>query len=133
MDQDRLVKELRLAGISAIAEANRFLEKHCLPKMNRKFSRAAAEPEDAHVPLGNVDLKTIMCFEHERVVANNYAVRFEKRLFQILKSSKSLPRPNNKVTVRVGLDGTISIIWKETKLLVKELTNTQDHKSRKAA
>jgi len=101
--------------------------------MNRRFSRPAAKPEDAHAPVDNVDLKTIMCLEHERVVANNYVVRFEKRLFQILKSSKSLPRPNNKVTVRVGLDGTISIIWKETKLLVKELTNTLDHKFQKVA
>jgi hypothetical protein len=133
VDQDRLVKELRLAGISTIAQANRFLEKYYLPKMNRRFSRPAAKPEDAHVPLGNVDLKTIMCLEHERAVANNYVVRFEKRLFQILKSNKSLPRPNNKVTVRVGLDGTISIIWKKTKLLVKELANTQDHKFQKAA
>ena len=39
LDQDRLVKELRLAGISTIAGANRFLEKTHLPKMNRKFSR----------------------------------------------------------------------------------------------
>jgi hypothetical protein len=49
-DQDRLVKELRLAGISTIAEANRFLEETCLPKINGKFSRPAADPADAHVP-----------------------------------------------------------------------------------
>ena len=133
VDQDRLVKELRLAGISTIAEANKYLIKTYLPKMNHKFSRPPAKPDNAHVLLGNFDLKKIMCFEYERTVANNYVIRFENRLFQILKPNKVLPRPNDKVTVRVGLDGTISIIWKETELLVKELTNIKDQKIQKAA
>ena len=133
VDQDRLVKELRLAGISTIAGANRFLEKTYLPKMNRKFSRPAAKPEDAHVPLGNAKLQDIMCLEYERTVANNYVIRFETRLFQILKTKNPLPRPRDKVLVRIRPDGSISIIWKETKLLVKELTNTQGHKIQKAA
>jgi hypothetical protein len=81
LDQDRLVKELRLAGISTIAEANQFLEETYLPKINGKFSRPAADPADAHVPLGRVDLGEILCFEHERKVTNDYVVRFECRLF----------------------------------------------------
>jgi hypothetical protein len=133
VDQDRLVKELRLAGISAISEANLFLEKVYLPKMNRKFSRPAARAEDAHVPLGKVNLKDIMCLEYERTVANNYVIRFETRLFQILKTKKSLPRPKDKVTIRVNLDGNLSILWKDTKLLVKELTNIQNNKNQKVA
>ena len=133
VDQDRLVKELRLAGISTIEEANRFLEKTYLPKMNRKFSRPAAQPEDAHVPLGTVNLTTIMCLEFERTVGNDYVIRYEKRLFQILKSKKNLPRPKDKVIIRITLDGKLAIIWKETKLLVKELTNTKDQETQKAA
>jgi hypothetical protein len=125
IDQDRLVKELRLAGISTIAEANEFLEKTYLPKMNKKFNRPPADTADAHVPLGNVKLKEIFCFEYKRTVGNDYVVRFDKRLFQILKSNKTLPRTKDNVLVRILLDGTLSIIWKETKLLVKELTNTQ--------
>jgi hypothetical protein len=124
-DQNRLVKELRLAGISTIAEANKFLEKTYLPKMNKKFSRPPAEKADAHVPLGDVNLRDIFCFEYERTVGNDYVVRFEKHLFQILKSNKALPRPKDKVTIRIRLDGNLAVIWKKTKLLVKELTNTQ--------
>ena len=52
VDQDRLVKELRLAGISRIEEANRFLLETYLPRRNQKFSRPAFDPADAHVPLG---------------------------------------------------------------------------------
>ena len=133
VDQDRLVKELRLAGISTIAEANKFLEKIYLPKMNRMFSRPAVKPEDAHVPLDDVDLKDIMCLEYERTVANNYVIRFETRLFQILKTKKPLPKPKDKVIIRITLDGNIVVLWKGTKLLVKELTNINDQGNRKVA
>jgi hypothetical protein len=67
LDQDRLVKELRLAGISTIDEANRFLDETYLPKMNAKFSCPAAEAADAHVPLGGVDMADIMCHEYGRL------------------------------------------------------------------
>jgi hypothetical protein len=85
VDQDRLVKELRLAGISAIGEANRFA------KMNQQFTRAPASKEDAHVPLLEVHLTDILCFEYERTVSNDYTVRFENRLFQILKENRNRP------------------------------------------
>ena len=127
------MKELRPAGISTIAGANRFLEKTYLPKMNKRFSRPPMEKVDAHVPLGDVNLKDIFCFEYERAVGNDYVVRHEKHLFQILKSNKALPRPKDKVTVRIRLDGSLSLIWKETKLLVKELTNIQGYKIRDVA
>ena len=133
LDQDRLVKELRLAGISTIAEANCFLEKTYLPKMNKKFSFPAFSPHDAHVPLGNVSLKDIMCLEYHRTIGNDFVVRFETRLFQILKSNKNLPHPKDKVTIRVLLDGTLSILFKGIKLLVKELTNTDNSKPQKVA
>ena len=133
IDQDRLVKELRLKGISTITEANAFLEKTYLPTMNRKFSRPAVKPENAHVPLGDVNLENIMCLEYERTVGNNYVIRFETRLFQILKTKKPLPKPKDKVLVRIRLDGSTTILWKETKLLVKELTNIQDQKIRQVA
>ena len=133
LDQDRLVKELRLLGITTLKEANLFLEKTYLPKMNRKFSRPPAEKEDAHVPMGKVNLKEIFCFEYERTVGNDYVIRFEKRLFQILKTNNALPRSKDSVIVRVLLDSTLSILWKNTKLLVKELTYTQYQKIRDVA
>jgi len=133
IDQDRLVKELRRAGTSTIEHANAFLEKTYLPKMNKKFSRPASSSDDAHVPVGNARLKDIFCFEHERKISNDYVVRFDKRLFQILKSNRALPRPKDTVLVRVQLDGGLSIIHKGTKLLVKELTNTQGQDTQDAA
>jgi transposase len=77
LDNDRLVKELQSAEISTIAEANRFLEETYLPKMTEKFSRPAADITDAHVPLGDVDLREIMCFEYKQMltVTNNKGKR----------------------------------------------------------
>ena len=85
--------------------SNAFLQDYYLPKMNGKFSRPASDAADAHAPLGDANLK----------------------------SNKALPRPKSKVLVRVLLDGTLQIIWKDAKLLVKELTNTQDPKMQKVA
>jgi hypothetical protein len=127
LDQDRLVKELRLAGISDIEAANRFLIETYLPTINRKFSRPAADSADSHVPLGKVDLGEILCFEHERTVTNDYVIRFECRLFQLLKTNKSLPRPKDKVTIRIRLDGLLSILWKEKSLLVEEIIISQNN------
>jgi hypothetical protein len=73
------------------------------------------------VPLGKVDLTEILCFEYERTVTNDYVVRFECRLFQILKSNKDLPRPGGKVIVRLRLDSSLSILWKGKCLFVEEL------------
>jgi hypothetical protein len=133
VDQDRLIKELRLAGISTIPEANTFLEEYYLPKMNRMFSRPPFSKDNAHVPLGKVNLKEIMCLEYERTVANNYIIRFETRLLQILNTGKPLPRPKDKVIVCISLDGKLTVLWKETKLLVKELTHKQIQELQKAA
>ena len=121
VDQDRLVKELRLAGISTIRDANRFLRETYLPKMNGKFTRPAASRDDAHVPLLDADLTDIFCFEYERTVSNDYTVRFETRLFQILKENHSRPQPKRQVIVRKKLDGTIGILWDGKPLKIKEL------------
>jgi hypothetical protein len=55
--------------------------------MNSTFSRPAAEVADAPVPLGTMDIKDILYFEHERTATNNYVVRF----FYCVKFSRQEP------------------------------------------
>jgi len=56
------VKELRMAKISTIEEANRYLREVYLPKINEKFAKAPARPQDAHVPLTTpTSLEDILC------------------------------------------------------------------------
>jgi hypothetical protein len=126
IDQDRLVKELRLAGISTIEQANTFLLKTYLPHMNSKFSRPPQSTNDAHVKPGMAALDDILCMEHDRKVSKDYIVRFECRLFQILPEAKIKPRPGDVVIVRIRLDSSVCILWKNKVLLVKEIKTMFD-------
>jgi hypothetical protein len=66
--QDRLVKEMRLRGISSIPEANEFLKEY-LPVYNRRFGKKAARTENLHrsIPKG-LNLDRILCIKTERTV-----------------------------------------------------------------
>ncbi|MDR1352031.1 MAG: hypothetical protein LBK05_02015 [Treponema sp.] len=121
VDQDRLVKALRLEGISALEEANRFLGETYLPKMNGKFSRPAQNSDDAHVHPGKAQLDDILCMEFDRRISKDYIIRFQTRLFQVLETNKPLPRTEDKVLVRITLDHSVHIGWKDKPLLVKEI------------
>ena len=125
IDQDRLIKTLRLEGISTIEEANKYLLETYLPKMNEKFGRPARDKDDAHVGLGKVKLDDILCMEFDRVISKDFIVRYECRLFQIQKS-KLNPRTGDKVTVRIKLDNSIHILWKDKPLPVKEVPTMFD-------
>jgi hypothetical protein len=125
VDQDRLVKALRLEGICTIGQANQYLLETYLPKMNEKFSRPARDGGDAHVNLGKVKLDDILCMEFDRKISKDYIVRFQARLFQIQKS-KLFPRAEDKVIVRVKLDNSVHILWKDKPLLVKEIPTMFD-------
>jgi hypothetical protein len=74
-----------------------------------------------HVPLEKRDLREILCFEYRRPASRDYAVSFERRLFQILKNSRPLPRPGGKVAARVRLNGSLDIYCCGKKLSVKEI------------
>ena len=66
--QDRLVKELRLAGISTIAAANAWLPGF-IADYNKRFGRAPANAKDLHRPLTEADnLDEILAWREERTV-----------------------------------------------------------------
>jgi transposase len=121
--QDRLVKELRLKGITTIVGANELLQNGFVKMLNRKFSRPAQSSADFHRPVeAGCDLREVFCFENIRVVANDWTVRCENRFYQILKHNDPLPRPRQKVTVRRLLDGKIQLLYRDKKLTFKEIS-----------
>ena len=107
VDQDRLIKELRLRGISTIAEANHFLESEYTPMCNRRFAVPAASTVDAHRRLKGYDLKAILSHQEQRVVTNDYTVQYQGRKYQILRQSQGGVLRRSKVTVEHRLDGSI--------------------------
>jgi transposase len=106
--QDRWVKELRLARAKTVAQANAVLEK-LLPEHNRRFSVPAEVPTDGHRRLGTAhNLAAILSIQEQRVVANDYTVRWHNRLYQLDKPIHPGER-GGKVIIEIRLDGTMAI------------------------
>lgn len=104
--QDRLVKELRLAGISDMAAANRFLEIY-IQKHNAKFAIAPANPVNAHRALLRTHrLEEILCNKLRRTVGNDYTLRYRNKFLQIAAEQAVRVRPGAVVTIEERLDGS---------------------------
>ncbi len=101
--QDRLVKELRLAGISDRDGGNQFLPKY-LAGLNRQFERVAASALDAHQAVPR-DLNEVLSWEEERVVQRDWTVGCEGKWYQLDRQHEALSLVKRKVIVRTLRDG----------------------------
>jgi len=107
--QDRLVNELRVAGITTLVAANHYLSAQFVPHHNATFARAARDPASAFVPCGAVDLDAILCHEEVRVVARDNTVTIAGRGLQIAAQPGRRSCVGLTVTVRQHLDGRYTI------------------------
>lgn len=119
--QDRFVKELHLRQIKTIDEGNNVLDSGFIDNLNKKFEKAARNPESAHRPLGRIDLNQIFCWEYERQIQHDWTFSFSGNCFQVEKRYGSHVKPKDKIKVRKHLDGKISIWYKEEKLSAIEI------------
>lgn len=118
--QDRWVKELRLAGVDTAEGANAVLTR-LLPGHNRRFGKAAREASDAHRPLGSGhDLAAILSLQEERVVSNDYVVRFQNRFYQLLPPVHPGQR-GGRVVIEQRLDGRMAIRFRDKYLSYREV------------
>jgi transposase len=106
--QDRLVNELRLAGVNTLEEANRFLPGF-LDRYNARFAVPPEQPGSAYRSIQDLELETLFCFKYERVVGADNVVRFNGQRLQILPSLERLSYARCSVEVHEQLDGTIKI------------------------
>lgn len=107
--QGRLPQELRLNGISTLAEANRFLGRY-IREFNRKFAVDAAEPgTTAFVPCTRTDLDRVFSVQTERVVNRDNTVRYNNLTLQIDRQSWRRSMDGCRVTVYQHLDRTLTI------------------------
>jgi len=109
--QGRLVNELRVAGITTLSAANRYLREHFIPDYNARFTRPPADSASAFVPVGRHDLEQILCHEEARVVARDNTVSFGRYVLQIDKQRGRRSCAGLRVLVRRHLDGTHSVWW----------------------
>lgn len=107
--QDRLPKELALAEITTMAEANRYLAEQFLPAYNQRFAVAAPEPGTAFVPWIGTPLAEILCLQEERVVANDNTVRYQGRSLQIPPDPHRFHYVKTTVRVHEYPDRTVAV------------------------
>lgn len=108
--QDRLPKELALAGIGTIEAANRFLREVYLPAHNARFARPPALPESAFVAADAALLREVLCVQEERIVARDNTIAYEGLKLQLPESPARAHYVKAKVTVRRYPDGTLALL-----------------------
>ena len=107
--QDRLVKELRLAGISTIEAANVFLPGF-LADYNTRFGKRSQSDQDAHRPAEDLaPLTDVFAWKEERTLSNNLTVQYDKILFMLEPSELTRPLARQRVTVVDYPDGRVAI------------------------
>ncbi len=120
--QDRLVKEMRLRNLRSIEQGNAFLEARFLDALNDRYAVQATREQDLHRPVeAGVALEEILCVAEERVVGNDWCVRWRSRWLQIDARHASLNLPGRKVTLKQRPDGVLVVLRGEQRLTFTEL------------
>jgi transposase len=106
--QDRLVKDLRLAGVSTMETANTFLEKEYWPEWNARFARPVQEFPNQHRALTEqLELAAILCHVEQRVIGNDYTFSFAGRRYQIARQQVQGGMRHQQLRVELRLDGEL--------------------------
>jgi transposase len=115
--QDRLIKEMRLAGIRTLEAANEFLEGY-LPHYNARFAVQPAQPGDLHQPMDSEErLHRLLCLKTTRVLRRDWTVAHEGQLYQVHDQVRA-----TQVVVEDRMDGTIRITHQGRALQFQAIT-----------
>jgi len=118
--QDRLVKEMRLAGISDLESANRFLDGKYLRAFHRQFGRAAASAVDVHRGVPK-NLDEVLSWEQERVVQRDWTVACAGKRYQLDRQHEALSLVRRKVIVRTLRSGRVQLVQRGKQLKWRSL------------
>jgi len=125
--QDRVIKEMRLAGICNIVSGNNFLD-YYLPIFNNRFSIPPAKEGNMHrLILKDIDLGSIFSIREERILRNDFTISYKTNLYQILNNIYA-----KKVTVEERLDKNIYITCKGKNLMYEKIEKRPIIKKEKA-
>jgi hypothetical protein len=118
--QDRLVKEMRIAGVSNIEEGNQFLESYWKIH-NRRFKIDPEDSRNAHRKiLPEQDLSKIFSIKEYRKVSKNLEVQYNNVIYQILQKSPLRSLCRARVSIIESLNGKITMEYKGRQLPFRE-------------
>ena len=112
--QDRLIKELRLAGITTMKNANDFLKKY-IPKFNEQFAVIPNKRTDLHKTISQPlkeKLPQIFSIQEQRKINNDYTIMFKKNFFQLDKKQPITVYKKDIVIVEEHLNNEIKLFFK---------------------
>jgi hypothetical protein len=111
VQQDRLIKKMRLLEIADDASANAYVQAVYLPELNARFAVAPASPVDYHLPRDpRLADRDVFCLEHTRTVGNDFVVQFERRALQLNPCARGRVPAGSRVIVRESRDGDVRVI-----------------------
>ena len=124
--QDRLVKEMRLAGISDIKGANAWLPSF-MTSFNRRFAVTPKDAFDAHIayPGSAEELTNILSVQTIKTLSKNLSCQHECNLIQVETGGTGLAMRGAKVTIHDHFDGTQALRWRNRKCTYTTLTKAQ--------
>ena len=115
--QDRLVKEMRLAGINDMDSANAWLPGY-IEDYNRRFTVEPKDPCDAHLsyPGAPEEWVRTLSVQVMRTLSKNLSCQYKNQLLQIEATGTGLGLQGAKVTVHEHFDGRKELLWQKRKL-----------------
>jgi len=126
--QDRLVKEMRLRGISSLEHGNAYLPEF-IEDFNQRFCVPPRSTHDAHRPLTSLEnLAHILAWQEPRAVSKNLTVQFKKVVYQIKTDRPAYALRNAQVTICEDAAGQVTILYK-SKPLEFTIFHKQEHQA----
>lgn len=133
--QDRLIKELRLAKISTIPEANEFLIKTFIPKFNAKFGVVPRSVANLHKKITQKEkdsFPSIFCRHYERTIRSDYTLSYKNIWYQLEETQAVAICKKDVVLVEERFDGEIKFKLRGKYLEYRQLPEMPKKVSEKA-
>jgi transposase len=126
--QDRLVKEMRLRGISTMEQGNAYLPEF-IKVFNQRFCVPPRSTHDAHRPLTPLEnLAHILTWQETRVLSKNLTIQFKKVIYQIKTDRPTYALRNARITVCEDATGQVAFLYK-SKPLQFTVFHKQEHQA----
>ena len=114
--QERLPKELALARITTLDDANRYLNDVYLKRHNERFTVKPEEDKSAYLPYAGRPLEDILCIQETRVVTQDNTIRYQGKTLQIPKDEHRHHYVKCEVAVHHYPDNTLAILYGQHRL-----------------
>jgi transposase len=119
--QDRLVKGLRIAGVTTLENANRYLDEEFMPWWNQHLVVTPANPSDAHRPLDkSFELNAILSVVETRQVTSDYTLRFQGKIYRIGRADVRPGLRGGNVRIEVRPGGSVHARFQQRYLAIEE-------------